>query len=577
MTETKIMTFLGYKTLFSHVEKDSILIPNSYLDEATNVESLIDHIIKDFDNHEGISFSSFLNAVVQTCDAELSEKLGLEEIQKSQLVQIPPTKGLLFHRENLLFLITRLIAKEKGNLRVTGQKKFKNAQSYYKALLLVNELISRPTSIEKDYFIRAYPYYYIPETSANIYEIRMQRYWHIYDNLLPQIEESRRNILQNGIEVIEKKASLHLKDYFHMVAMIYYWYLKIPNHKSATSDKNFKDLGFDYKNLDSFYVRKANFGENHDLLKLIRHLALDLNSFKLSLEASVKRKNPISGFYANFQSLFDHPVFKINDDDFCIIDLKFLFEGLCSGFIWHINSFADGHIQSVKEQYGYLLELYFVELLKKIFGEVNVQKPLNDGNPDVILETEKYVIVLEFTTEYYLFASLYSEQTDSLKDDLHRLLFNHGKDDTKARGKKEVGKFFKLNGYLEKYKDSKKTVIPVLVTENYLGDFDMLDRFDGLISKGIKENSLENLKTHKPTILNLDDFEFFWQIAKKEDVIDQFATCVEGWEENKPSKGKYHYNFLFFNSESHSKTTVNLDFCKFFNFKTFMENLAPKS
>jgi len=576
MTDTKIMTFISYKNLFSHIERSGILVPIGSLKNDADLESLIDNIIKNFDNHEAVSYSSFLNAIVQTHDAEETEKMGLGEIKKAQLVKNPPDSGIIFHRDNLLFIIAKLFSKERGDQKITGQKTFKNAQDYYKALLLTSQLI-HDSCLEKDHFIRAYPYYYIPQTAANIYEIRLQRYWYIYSNLLAKIEVSKKTHLQKGIQEIETKANLSLKDYFNVVTMIFYWFLKIPNFKKASNDESFKQLGFEPKNLGTFYIRKNNFGEDHDLLKLISYLALDLDGFKMKLANNHGRKYQIQGFYKDFQTIFDHPIFKINDEDFCIIDLKFLFEGLCSGFMWHIKSFSGSNMQSIKEQYGYLLELYFVELLKKIFGETHVHKPIEDGSPDIVLETEKYVIILEFTTEYYLFASLYAEQTDSLKDDLHRLLFNQGKQDPKARDKDETGKFFKLNGYLEKYKDSKKTILPILVTENYLGDFDLLNRFDGLMAAGIETNQLEHLKKHKPTILNLDDFEFFWQIADSANPIDQFGDSIKKWEESTAYKGKDHFLFLSFLSGNNKAVKVNSEFSKFFNFKSFMEGLSPES
>ena len=572
MPNTKIMTFLAYKSLFSHVEKDNILIPISYLKDFNNVESLIDHTIKDFDNHEAVSYSSFLNAIAQTCNAEESERLGLNEMAKTKMVRNIPKNGILFHRDNLLFMIEKAISKDKGELKITGQKTYDTAREYYKALLLISEIIP-DSSLEKDHFIRAYPYYYISQTAATIYELRLQRYWHIYNKIFDELDNTKKNHLQSGIQAIEEKASISLKDYFRVVTEIYNWFIKIPNIKNTKEDEGLEKLGFNHKNIDSFYIRKINFDEEHDFMKLISHLSLGIEEFKEKFESNNKRRDRIQGFYRNFQTFFDYPIFKIDDDNYCLIDFKFLIEGLCSGFVWHINTFSDSQLQSVKEQYGYLLEIYFVELLKKIFGENNVQKPEEDGNPDVILETDDYVIILEFTTEYYRFASLYSENTDLLKEDLYRILFNEPSDGDSNRSKKDKGKFIKLDGYVESYKNSGKTVIPVLVTENYLGDFDLLDRFDGFISDGIDSNKLESLKGHKPMIVNLDDFELFWQIANSEDTINQFARCMSEWEKNKVEKGKYHFNFSFFVNEINKDSKVNTEFSTFFNFQSFMQNL----
>ncbi|MBI5421573.1 hypothetical protein HZA44_00360 [Candidatus Peregrinibacteria bacterium] len=105
----------------------------------------------------------------------------------------------------------------------------------------------------------------------------------------------------------------------------------------------------------------------------------------------------------------------------------------------------------------------------------------------------------------------------------------------------------------------------------------MLDKFDGFVSNGIRENGLQNLQMHKPTILNLDDFEHFWKIAKPNNAVDQFAECIEKWDHNKQNKGGYHFNFLFFMNNENAKAVLNGDFLKFFNFQSFMESVSPDS
>ncbi|MCF7812453.1 hypothetical protein K9M59_02560 [Candidatus Gracilibacteria bacterium] len=571
MTQTKVKTYLSYKNLFSEVLKNGIVLPLSYLEDDSNIKSLIEDIIKEFDNYESISYSSFLNAIVQTNHAEKSEEIGLDEIGKINLVKNPPNSGIIFHRDNLLFLIAELIKKNEGKEKITGQKSFENAREYCKSLLLASQLIP-DSSLEKDHFIKTYPYYYIPKTAANIYELRLQRYWYIYNELLEKTEDDKKKHIKSGLQLLEEKTGLSLQEYFHAIATLYYWYLKMPLLKEKYADEQLQKLGFDFKNIDTFYIRKQNFGDDHDLLKLINHLSVDLAGFKEKIKEG--RRDGIEGFYKNFQTFFDYPVFKIDDNNFCIIDFKFLFDGLCAGFLWHLNALITTNLQSIREQYGYLLESYFIELLRKIFGNENVQKPEENGSPDAVLETDEYVIIIEFTTEYYRFSSLYNDGTEFLKDDLHRLLFNKGIKDEKSRGKKESGKFFKLNSYVENYKKNGKKNIPVLVTENYLGDFDLLNRFDSCLNQEIKAGNLENLKIYKPVILNIDDFELFWQVADRKKSINQLGQYIEDWEENIENKGHYHFNFSFFVSGKSKDLEVNEEFPTFFSFQSFIENLG---
>ncbi|MDO9579099.1 MAG: hypothetical protein Q7J06_00810 [Bacteroidales bacterium] len=86
MPNTKIMTFLIYEDLFSYIEKGSLLIPNSYLKNDKNIDNLMSSIIENFDSIEGISYSSFLNAIAQTHKAEETQEIGWNEVKHCKLV-----------------------------------------------------------------------------------------------------------------------------------------------------------------------------------------------------------------------------------------------------------------------------------------------------------------------------------------------------------------------------------------------------------------------------------------------------------------------------------------------------------
>lgn len=109
-------------------------------------------------------------------------------------------------------------------------------------------------------------------------------------------------------------------------------------------------------------------------------------------------------------------------------------------------------------------------------------------------------------------------------EDLHRLLFNQGMDDPDGRNKKDRGKFLKLDEYLKTVRQGKqgKTIITVLVTENYLGDYDLLNQFDKVLDKKIQKYGLTNLQKYKPLILCLDDLEIFWALSTEETTVREF-------------------------------------------------------
>ncbi len=123
MPNTKIMTFISYENLFSHIEKGGLLIPSTFLKNDKNIDGLVNYLIENFDSVEGISYSSFLNAIVQSHKAEETQKIGWGELKHCKLVNNDNNAGTVFHRDNLLYMIAQMIKKEKlGNVKITGQR-----------------------------------------------------------------------------------------------------------------------------------------------------------------------------------------------------------------------------------------------------------------------------------------------------------------------------------------------------------------------------------------------------------------------------------------------------------------------
>jgi len=222
-------------------------------------------------------------------------------------------------------------------------------------------------------------------------------------------------------------------------------------------------------------------------------------------------------------------------------------------------------------EYGQLLEKYFIFLLQKIFPESEIKITINDeGNPDAVIENKDSIIIFEFTTEYYRFSSLYNPEIDDLQDDLYKLLFNTGKKDLKGRGKKDKGKFYKLNNYIEQQKGRNKKIIPILVTESYIGDYDLINKFNNVLEFNINNSSkLANIKNHKPLLICLDDLETFWAFSNPSDATKKFIKFIEDWGENE--KGGHHYNFSYYMSKIDNRV-VNDEYKTFFNLNKFLED-----
>lgn len=571
-----LMTHLVHEDIFNQIEKSGLTLPLSCLGDKRVIDEVIDELISGLNPIEAISYSSFLNMIVQTCEPKESARLGRSEIAAVGFKNEIRDNKVFFHRDCLLHMMSRIIMGGKdGTMRITGGSDRRGTAKYYKALLLMNSKINSTVENErhillKNYFLRDYPPPYSPTTTSIIFKNRLQRYWYIYSQLLPKMETHKAKLIKKGIDVLEKDSGLTLREHYSVLAGMLGWFLIFPVERRKRQNEETSILGFDYRNIDSFYIRKNNFGETDQLIRLIAFLARDKNCMQKHFARN--RQDDVSGFYSHFRNFFDRPVFKIDDDSFCILDLKFLIEGLCSGFLWRIEdkaSLQDRH-QELKGYYGQLLEEYFAFLLKQIFGHAKISRVPGSG-PDCIVESDDYLFIFEFTTEYYRFSSLYNASTNSFVKDLHRLLFNQGKDDPCGRSKRDKGKFLKLNEYLNATGNREKIIIPILVTENCLGDYDLLNQFNNFLDNNIQKYGLTNIQKHKPLILCLDDLEIFWALSNEDKAIQELETHIQTW--GKSDKGKFLYNFSYFIS-SHNDIIKNESYTNFFDYSKFLDELA---
>ncbi len=93
-----------------------------------------------------------------------------------------------------------LDSKAEGTGQITGGRQLVYAQRYYKSLMLVNSKLTitgdKTKALLRDYLIRDFPYYYVPETSFTIYARRLKRYWHIYGEILRDLDAEQRKHIE---------------------------------------------------------------------------------------------------------------------------------------------------------------------------------------------------------------------------------------------------------------------------------------------------------------------------------------------------------------------------------------------
>lgn len=538
--KTTIATYLTYTELFRAFERSGIILPSSFLETTDEIEAQIGYLLQEINPVELVQFSSFLNMICQSSGSDISMTQGIGLLKEARL--IPQYASLvnrfLFHRENLLNLIGQIVSRDiKGTNRLTGAGHLTSQQQYVRAILLINDLINSQTNnsagssmeaLLKDHLIREWPHYYNPDVSKTVYGHRIVRYRYCYETLLPTLKESNRQMMQNAISAFEKKVGVSLQDYIHVISSLFGWFLDLPIRQQknlpAPGEARF---GFDFQNINSFYIDSEKFKDDPSFIKSIDILSKDITAFQARAEEERNReRDPVRGCNELVRVFFDNPVFRISDGFYCILDLKFVLESVCGGLLWRLRT--QEKIQDFKSAYGHLMEAYFQFLIRSIFGDAKITFGEGRG-ADAIVEKEDKIFVIEFTTEYYRMSSLYNHSSEGFLDDAYRILFNTGVNDRRGRNKKDKGKMLKLNDYVGKIQQEGKVVIPVLVTENLIGDPALFNRFSGFYDMHISDKNLSHLQKNPPVFLCLDDLEIFWGLYDANDAVDGFVDFAKDW------------------------------------------------
>lgn len=575
----KVVTHLAYTDLFDVIENDTLVVPTSILRTVESIEIQIERLLREMNPIELIQFSSFLNMICQSYGSDASMVRGISLLEETGLIE----KGrgfinkIVFHRENLLNLIGQILLKNiSGVSQLTGVGHEINQQKYTRAILLVNNLLaietgSSPMSSEemilKDYFIREWPHYYLSETAQAINGHRIVRYRYCYESILPNLKEKERKMMQQAVSIFENSVGVSLPDYMHAITALFGWFLDWPlRQRKNPPTPGQPKFGFDFKNIDSFYISSKAFEKDPAFVKTIKALAKDITMLKTSaIEEQGRERDRIQGPNQLIRIFFENPVFKISENDYCIIDLKFILENVCGGLLWRLRT--QENIQDFKSAYGYLMESYFQFLIKNIF--VNSKVTFGDGKgADAIVEEGDKILVIEFTTENYRMSSLYNNSREGFLDDAYRILFNTGPADERGRNKNDKGKMLKLEDYIAGAQQPGKTVIPVLVTENLIGTPDLLDKFSNFYTKEIFDKKLSNLKQNPPIFLCLDDLETFWGLHDPKEAVEAFANFTKQWIQT--NKGPHFHNatagIVKFAEEQKGEAIINnKSFSEFFS------------
>lgn len=509
---------------------------------------------------EVVNFCSFLNMICQTHPSERVQKRVIKDLKEynisDSIEQFLSNNKVLCHRDMLLYLISEVfMGQHAGTKLCTGRGNEAGSKKLYELFLLTNSRLGKELDQSSLYLqlLRRNPRTYDLVTTRNYYLRWIVRYWHIYTELLKKLKKPKDTI-EKGLELLEQDINVTIQEYFKVVAAFYNWFLEMPYRKEKNE---IQDGGFDPDRIDTFYLQKENFST---IWPTLDKLSKSLSSMKEFMQQQEQYKS-FDPVFKNLMKLFHYPVFKTDENVCCIIDLKFLIEGVCGGLFWRLDHFLknnnlrkDFNLEGFRGEYGNLIELYFVELLNKVFGQSNKSIKGKEGEPDAIICTDSHILIFECTVGYYRQADLHSSNIKGVHTRLDELLFDKAK------------KFVKLNNYCTKYKRQDKKIIPILVTESYLGDESLIEKSGYNIKQKIDDNKLEHLQVNIPLIISLDELEIFWSYAPndKKEAIKKFIEIIEDWHSEK-DKAQYVFSFGRFLIDKLSTSQPNKEYEMFFN------------
>lgn len=543
-----VVTFLTHEEVF----------PNKTGSLQTNLQNL--------SPIDTVASAAFANMVMQTTGFQEAQRMQFEEAKSyytdpSIRSKFEVGSKILVTRDAVLQLMANLVMINNTSAISLNPE---NPKKVIETILLINSSYSNSSEFELERMLIRNPPYMNPQELEWFYKHNFLRYLRIYTNYSIQLNQQQIKSWQKVEAEFKTLTGVTLIDYMKTLKQLFVWYLVSRNNGNDAIP------GFKLNNPQTFYIEKKNFSQSPTFLASLEILGKNLNDLHNAFQVS-KPFSLDNETYKYYPYIFDNPVFKVEENKFCILDLTYLMENACGGLMFKLfalnRSNLNNNMQEFKGIYGNLLDTYFGWLVTEIFGTDATITIGNTGKQDALINVIKggkeYFLVLEFCTRYYRFQSLYNSSLDSWKEDIDNILFNTIKD----------GKFAKLNNYIEVLKSTNPNAefIPILVTEKYLGDYDLINRHDSILDKGIQNNSLVNLQKNKPIILDLLDIESFWAGSTEGNESLEFLNELLEWERS--DKGKIAlFRFLSFTGNpAKNKRMNNEKYLSMFNIKNLFQ------
>jgi len=163
-----------------------------------------------------------------------------------------------------------------------------------------------------------------------------------------------------------------------------------------------------------------------------------------------------------------------------------------------------------------------------------------DGMPEAYILEDNKLILFEFTTREPGFYRLHTGTIEDFFSEYKKFLIK-----TKGQSSTRVGKLYQVSKHIEKLKKGANEIYPILVTDNYIGDFDLINSYKSFLTKEIQNNrDLSVFNDYPLTILCIDDIFTAWRYLEKCDRFHSLIGLLKSWGNAK--KGDYQYRFSRF-------------------------------
>jgi hypothetical protein len=512
--EMEFYLYLSLEDLNTHNTNNGIILPSTNDYSFENIENLVLKYIKDYEPNHLIEFSAWLNMIYSVNDIKTNVAFQNNLLLKTGW----PTYAdkVLIHRFNTLSLIG-LAAKHIESLKGTislSENSLEDCGKYVVALALLNCHRHNTHDFIRQ-LIRDFPNYYPSDFIKTIFYNRILKSYAL-------ISYKKNSIWMNLLLSFKKKTNINIKDIVKFTSLSWTYYFN----------------KFDINRMGTFLIDDSKFDKS---LPVIRKLSITVKELaeKLSPQDMELYKLPVETVRQPILSKGEGIRYPV--DFVSIIDtngaLAYEIFEQCY-FSSQTGNKRDQYRKFKDDIYWSISEDIFIEIIKEIFPDNFQETREKKGYPDCILQDDRSIILLEYTTAEPGFMSLFSENIQKVKNKYKNVLI------TRQNQKKSKAKLKQISDQIELIKKAhpNKKILPILVTDNHFGDFDLLNEMDNFLTSAIIDNKLQNLLQYKITILSMDDIFTIFRYEETNS-FPNLVLKLNDWNSDLSIKKKYLFSF----------------------------------